>query len=1298
MITTENFKHLLINLGFERRSGMDEYVKIIGVNKAALKVNFDNHKIVYPEAAGLTVNERQTCNFSSPENFVVFECVHRLLAKGYDPKHIELEPRWQLGRGASGGRADILVKDRQDKALLLIECKTWDDEFKKERKRMLAGGGQLFSYLQQERSAKYLCLYASNFDNGEAKHSNAIVRVTGGEPAAKNPYDEAKNARELFLVWKEKFNCYFHYNGIFEEDVNAYEIELKPLKGKDLLPLDEASGVFGVFMEILRHNNISDNANAFNRVLSLFLCKIVDENKGDNEVLDFQVKEGEDNAEKVQDRLQNLYHKGMKRYLGQETIYFKDDDIAAIIKKYPRQTPIEKLEDMFRQIKYYTNNEFAFKEVHNKELFEQNARVLHEVIKMLQNYRFRYNSKQQMLGDFFELLLNHGVKQSEGQFFTPVPLVRFIVRAVALDAVIDEKLRNKNPQFLPRVLDYACGAGHFLTESIDEIQRHIAKLSPQDYKGAKDKEVQRNIKRYRESVEWAQECIYGVEKDYRLARTTQIACFLNGDGDANVIYGDGLEDHAQLHPRNKRAKFDIVIANPPYSVRQFKKYLTLKNSRYKLFDSLSDGAKEIETLFLERAAQALRYGGRAGIIFPSSILSSGGIYEKARELLLEAFELVSIVELEANTFAATGTKPVVLFLRRRNDDFAKDRRYISEDLFNGVVRKRKLDHIDSYALLRKYVAYRNVDFGDYETFRNKDANVAMQKTQMFADYKREFDALTEIKSLRKQLAFAKLPAHERQEELNRRFYQMARKKEQEKFYFFMLSLNNAHNPQQVALVKAGTREAEEAFLGYTFSSRRGSEGIQIRRDDNGRIANKMYDEENHCHPGKAATFIRNAFAGAPSIAVDESIREHVGYARLIDMMDFERKSFDKKINPSRHDVDVNVFGDRWPAVKLAEIVEAQNGLWEGQKGELIKIPVLRNTEFLPNGKLVYGKAAEIEVEKLQLKKRELQDWDILLEKSGGGVEQPVGRVALFRKQSRDFSFGNFIARIRSANKGIKQRYLFLMLAHIYDKGITYSYQSGIRLMNLDEEGYMALKIPMPPIVNQEKIISECAAIDAEAGKAQAAIAAARKSIAQKLGRFVKFPKKELGGIVSSYETGSRPKGGVGGIFSGAFSLGGEHIHPENGRVDLKSPKYVPVDFYEKETAGKLQEGDILLCKDGALTGKVALLRDELAGQNAMVNEHVFLLRCQSPHTQRHLFYFLFSNEGQAEIKKRVTGSAQGGLNTTNLREIPVPVPPEKEQKKFAQEAEKLEAEIAKARALIDSAAERKNAVLEKHLN
>ncbi|MDQ7046631.1 MAG: hypothetical protein Q9M39_03075 [Sulfurovum sp.] len=129
MIIKTNFKKVLDALEFQKNQ--NTYIKEYAEFNTQLKVDFDKEILIYPEEDGFTINERQTCNFKQAENFVVFECIDRLLSQGYNPKHIELEPKWQVGHGASGGRADILIRDNNNKALLIIECKTAGSEFKK---------------------------------------------------------------------------------------------------------------------------------------------------------------------------------------------------------------------------------------------------------------------------------------------------------------------------------------------------------------------------------------------------------------------------------------------------------------------------------------------------------------------------------------------------------------------------------------------------------------------------------------------------------------------------------------------------------------------------------------------------------------------------------------------------------------------------------------------------------------------------------------------------------------------------------------------------------------------------------------------------------------------------------------------------------------------------------------------------------------------------------------------------------------------------------------------------------------
>ena len=163
MITTDNLKFVLSSIGFNKAQIGDFYTKEF--YSCTVSIDFDNRKIIYPEDKGLIVNDKTTSNFEHPENFVVMECVCRLLEKGYRPEHIELEPRWTLGHDAKGGKADILVKDNAGNSLLIIECKTAGAEFNKEKKNTEEDGGQLFSYWQQEISTRWLALYASDWND-----------------------------------------------------------------------------------------------------------------------------------------------------------------------------------------------------------------------------------------------------------------------------------------------------------------------------------------------------------------------------------------------------------------------------------------------------------------------------------------------------------------------------------------------------------------------------------------------------------------------------------------------------------------------------------------------------------------------------------------------------------------------------------------------------------------------------------------------------------------------------------------------------------------------------------------------------------------------------------------------------------------------------------------------------------------------------------------------------------------------------------------------------------------------------
>ncbi|MBN2648190.1 MAG: type I restriction enzyme HsdR N-terminal domain-containing protein, partial [Prolixibacteraceae bacterium] len=131
-----------------------------------IEIDFEKENFIFGDK--IKAESKTTQNFSQAENWVVLECVNRLLEKGYQPQNITLEKTWATGHGTSG-RLDILVTNDNGSAYLMIECKTWGTEFDKEFKNLGKNGGQLFTYFQQDKDAEILMLYASELDGNEIK-------------------------------------------------------------------------------------------------------------------------------------------------------------------------------------------------------------------------------------------------------------------------------------------------------------------------------------------------------------------------------------------------------------------------------------------------------------------------------------------------------------------------------------------------------------------------------------------------------------------------------------------------------------------------------------------------------------------------------------------------------------------------------------------------------------------------------------------------------------------------------------------------------------------------------------------------------------------------------------------------------------------------------------------------------------------------------------------------------------------------------------------------------------------------
>jgi type I restriction enzyme S subunit len=166
-------------------------------------------------------------------------------------------------------------------------------------------------------------------------------------------------------------------------------------------------------------------------------------------------------------------------------------------------------------------------------------------------------------------------------------------------------------------------------------------------------------------------------------------------------------------------------------------------------------------------------------------------------------------------------------------------------------------------------------------------------------------------------------------------------------------------------------------------------------------------------------------------------------------------------------------------------------------------------------------------------------------------------------------------------------------------------------------------------------------------------------------------------LLSVCESGNRPKGGISDEDDGeAISLGGEQINID-GSVDLSKIPFVSYEFYEKSDKGKVKDCDILICKDGALTGKTCFVDFNIfPSKEVMVNEHVYILRGNEKVNQKFLFYLTANDLFQSQVKDLAyRKKAQPGLNFDHLKKIKMPLISKARQDQIVAQIEPIEKKI-----------------------
>jgi type I restriction enzyme M protein len=676
----ENFRTAREIINFLQQKGEtireNNNVATLQIN-SEIKIDFNLQTDKFA-VAGVNVDRQTIFDLTKPENHSVVMLLIKLLKKGYSLASITLEKSWQTGH--SPIYLDLMLHNQENNDVFMIEVKEFSEFGKFANPENESKVKQLLSYAMQEQNTKIASFYTYNFTEGKDYFANIYCSELR---------EQSINNDDFFDRWNKLFDeyDYIFFNPVFniKKSIKNYG-NLKKINEKD------TKSLFNQFLTILRLNSISDKPTAFMKMINLFLTKLADEI---TENKDFTIKDKHGNSfplngmkfqfvedetpESFMKRLNELYKEGMLRYLKKEVIDYSDAEIEALINGNSN----DQLMKAFDDLRLKKNINFSFIEIYDESTFLENFEVVKNIVRLLENYKLKYETKHQFLGDFFEELLNTSLKQEAGQFFTPYPIVDFMINSLDFEQRINIELQNGKREFIPTIIDYACGAGHFLISAMTVIQNILSEIDEENLTS----EQKRKVRVYKEMpYSWADEKrIVGVEKDYRLAKTTKIASFLNGDGDAEIIAGDGINkfdckeyQQTMLYSQNQKNEiFDYVVSNPPYSVDGFmlnfrKNGISSDTNTFTLLKGeINAKDSAIEIFFVERMEQLLKNGGIGAIVLPQSVLSNEK-YEKMRKFLFNNFKILSLLLTADITFSGTTTSPVILFLRKErvaNQDY-----------------------------------------------------------------------------------------------------------------------------------------------------------------------------------------------------------------------------------------------------------------------------------------------------------------------------------------------------------------------------------------------------------------------------------------------------------------------------------------------------------------------------------------------------------------------------------------------------------------------------------------------------
>lgn len=247
------------------------------------------------------------------------------------------------------------------------------------------------------------------------------------------------------------------------------------------------------------------------------------------------------------------------------------------------------------------------------------------------NLNFKNNRAEDddVLGDAYEFLMRHFATESgksKGQFYTPAEVSRILAKVISVD-------KADKPSYT--AYDPTCGSGSLLLKVADEAPNGLT--------------------------------LYGQEKDIATKGLAIMNMWLHGYPEASISGGNTISTPSFKENDGTLKRFDFVVANPPFSVKNWVTGINPMDDEFKRFRGYGvPPEKNGDYAFLLHILASLKSTGKGAVILPHGVLFRGNAEAEIRKNILQRKWIKGIIGLPANLFYGTGIPACVIVIDKEN--------------------------------------------------------------------------------------------------------------------------------------------------------------------------------------------------------------------------------------------------------------------------------------------------------------------------------------------------------------------------------------------------------------------------------------------------------------------------------------------------------------------------------------------------------------------------------------------------------------------------------------------------------